>query len=100
MCEAGADLPVPVPVPVESPRESPKHAHVPSNDDNWEPMPFGWMPWKPFKPISLPDDATPCKRHCAHPCGWSQSGGASYCCEEVPGKPCSQTQINGKCYCG
>jgi len=86
--------PVPVMVPAREPTEKkPKK----KNDDGWEPMP--WLPFKPFKPISIPDDAEECKQHCDNPCSWSQSNGVTYCCEIVPGKSCSTTQINGKCFC-
>ena len=84
--------PVPVMVPAREPAEK-----KPKKNDGWEPMP--WLPFKPFKPISVPDDAEECKQHCDNPCSWSQSNGITYCCETVPGKSCSTTQINGKCFC-
>lgn len=85
------------PVPVMSPVREPSEKKEKKKNDGWEPMP--WLPFKPFKPISVPDDAEECKQHCDNPCSWSQSNGITYCCEAVPGKSCSTTQVNGKCYC-
>lgn len=85
--------------PVAEPAPAPTEKK-PKNHGGWEPMPWlPFEPFKPFKPIKVPDDAEPCKQQCDNPCSWSQSNGVSYCCETVPGKACSSTQINGQCFC-
>ena len=58
------------------------------------------FPNLPWFPIEVPENATPCKRSCEQPCGWSQSYGKTYCCErKASSSECSVTNINGACYC-
>ena len=93
--------PVLVPVPASAPAPSPSPSEVESAS-SWNPFPtMAWLQFNPikFNPIHVPDNATPCKRSCVHPCGWSQSNGESFCCETSP-SGCSMTTMNGACYCG
>jgi len=93
--------------PTESPKSGPapspagkqhQHRHDDDWNNDWFP-PSSWLPFPPFEPIKVPDNATPCKAHCDHPCGWSQSDGVSLCCEPSRSGQCSMSQSNGKCYC-
>ena len=81
---------------------TPKPHHKHSGDDDWNNdwfPPSSWLPFPPFEPIKVPDTATPCKTHCEHACGWSQSNGVSLCCEPDAQGQCGMGQKNGKCYC-
>eukprot|EP01041_Mallomonas_annulata_P011934 gene11934-25007_t len=102
--------PVPVPVPQPAAAPSPastQGAPAPGSNSGFHPFPtmsWNWNPyptmaWLPFNPINIPENGTPCKRMCKHPCGWSQSNGESLCCETSNGG-CDMAQINGQCYCG
>ena len=56
----------------------------------------GWEPFKPFKPIKIPEHSTPCKAHCENACGYSNG----MCCDYSAKGNCDMTEIDGKCYCG
>jgi hypothetical protein len=56
----------------------------------------GWEPFRPFKPIKIPEHSVPCKAHCENACGYSNG----MCCDYSASGDCDMTTIDGKCYCG
>ena len=56
----------------------------------------GWEPFKPLKPIKIPEHSVPCKAHCDNACGYSNG----LCCDYTAKGDCDITTIDDKCYCG
>ena len=56
----------------------------------------GWEPFKPLKPIKIPEHSVPCKAHCENACGYSNG----LCCDYTAKGDCDITTIDDKCYCG
>ena len=97
--------PLPIPELRSVMYPAPAPAISSSNSNGFHPNPtWSWNPyptiaWLPINPINIPDNSTPCKRFCRHPCGWGWSMGESVCCEASANGGCDMVQINGYCYC-